>query len=1020
MTTEFRKEKIKLDAAAMDLLSAFESLQIDDMHMSVADVAYQVLSTSTNRISSIAVEEAKKLMQLFDKWRLNEWPLKSKVFKLTTALANISRQSQNVPKVECKRIVIYKNTFNGVSGFLNDDIPPRDHFLPKNGRVIGIAACSSKLDFYHSDNSEHDWSIVFSDCVQGTLKNIFQDFEKVSSFLSNSISNQNFNVLSCKVKILDFYKTINLMCLAQQSKNSILLIFLQQQDANHYENALCHLCDLSIPIAFFEDHDKMCSSEQRASMDLQLCDEEIKEFYHSIKVLEQNSMDPLGLNPKMNKYIEACEYLLLIIQLSKKLEIPHDVKLPLDALKIELSYDSQPSLSSSQHSLSSQVVYIYCPSKIKDFISSEFSKFKEFQDVYELSTSIKGLLEMKMDLIRLCIQRRFDIYQLQSKFSVVTNSMHSNVNRSPNNSQPSLNRLKKKKPPNIITTPPSNPVLNKQMSQSHVNGVVNPPSIKDFKIIKPISRGAYGCVVLASKQSDLYAIKILNKMDMINRNQVNNIKSERMILMAQFNSPFIAKLYYSFQNTKYLYFCMEYLPGGDLAALLKQISILPIEWIRIYSAEISMGLEYLHNNHIVHHDLKPDNILIDSRGHVKLTDFGLSRIDVPLTPNPLTPTPISLNTTPNISENMPMDLLCSPISPSRRDSNLFNNVLASHSRRSSITSSSDKRRSLIDSPILSGRLSNNSLNTSISASGGGVRGIIGTPDYISPEALMGVQFDDEMGDWWSLGCIIYEFNYGTPPFNAPTVEKIFENILNNQYEFDELINKDLHDLINKLLTWAPEERLGHLLKEHSFYKNLQWDHLLDDNGPFVPQLAATDVSYFDGRGVDLDLDMFSVEDEELDDDTNNSSVSDVQQQLESTTPSDFGSFIYKNLTLLEKQNERTILKIKQGQPSRANRSSLSRNTSPISEFESRLDITQPQMRRPSRLRESVLVEHKLEHVLIIDNNPITLRILGALYTRMGLKSTLCIEESSGIRQILDGPIFSHILLGIDLVNGTCS
>lgn len=128
------------------------------------------------------------------------------------------------------------------------------------------------------------------------------------------------------------------------------------------------------------------------------------------------------------------------------------------------------------------------------------------------------------------------------------------------------------------------------------------PSITDFDIIKPISKGAFGSVFLAKKRTtgDYYAIKFLKKSDMIAKNQVTNVKSERMILMTQTDSPFVTKLYYTFQSKDYLYLVLEYLNGGDCSALIKMLGGLPHEWARNYLAEVTLGLAYLHSNNIVH------------------------------------------------------------------------------------------------------------------------------------------------------------------------------------------------------------------------------------------------------------------------------------------------------------------------------------------------------------------------------------------------------------------------------------
>lgn len=128
------------------------------------------------------------------------------------------------------------------------------------------------------------------------------------------------------------------------------------------------------------------------------------------------------------------------------------------------------------------------------------------------------------------------------------------------------------------------------------------PSIKDFEIIKPISRGAFGSVYLAKKVAtgDYFAIKALKKSDMIAKNQITNVKAERTILMNQASSPYVAKLFFSFQSKDYLYLVMEYLNGGDCASLVKTLGGLSEDWARNYIAEVVLGLEYLHTRNIVH------------------------------------------------------------------------------------------------------------------------------------------------------------------------------------------------------------------------------------------------------------------------------------------------------------------------------------------------------------------------------------------------------------------------------------
>lgn len=152
------------------------------------------------------------------------------------------------------------------------------------------------------------------------------------------------------------------------------------------------------------------------------------------------------------------------------------------------------------------------------------------------------------------------------------------------------------------------------------------PSIKDYEMIKAISKGAFGSVFLARKRTTgaYFAIKVLKKADMIAKNQAPNVKSERSIL-TQLDSPFVVKLFSTFQTRNHIYLVMEYLNGGDCGALLKAVGTLDEDWARQYAREVVGGLEFLHAREIVHRDLKPENMLIDREGHVKLTDFGLSK-----------------------------------------------------------------------------------------------------------------------------------------------------------------------------------------------------------------------------------------------------------------------------------------------------------------------------------------------------------------------------------------------------------
>ncbi|XP_059416206.1 microtubule-associated serine/threonine-protein kinase 2-like isoform X2 [Carassius carassius] len=153
------------------------------------------------------------------------------------------------------------------------------------------------------------------------------------------------------------------------------------------------------------------------------------------------------------------------------------------------------------------------------------------------------------------------------------------------------------------------------------------PREEDFETIKLISNGAYGAVFLVRHKEtrQRFAMKKINKQNLILRNQIQQAFVERDILTFAEN-PFVVSMFCSFETRRHLCMVMEYVEGGDCATLLKHIGALPVDMTRMYFAETVLALEYLHNYGIVHRDLKPDNLLITSMGHIKLTDFGLSKI----------------------------------------------------------------------------------------------------------------------------------------------------------------------------------------------------------------------------------------------------------------------------------------------------------------------------------------------------------------------------------------------------------
>ncbi|XP_056598998.1 rho-associated protein kinase 1 isoform X3 [Triplophysa dalaica] len=144
----------------------------------------------------------------------------------------------------------------------------------------------------------------------------------------------------------------------------------------------------------------------------------------------------------------------------------------------------------------------------------------------------------------------------------------------------------------------------------------------DYEVVKVIGRGAFGEVQLVRHKATMkvYAMKLLSKFEMIKRSDSAFFWEERDI-MAFADSSWVVQLSYAFQDGRYLYMVMEYMPGGDLVNLMSNYDV-PEKWARFYTAEVVLALDGIHSMGFIHRDVKPDNMLLDKSGHLKLADFG--------------------------------------------------------------------------------------------------------------------------------------------------------------------------------------------------------------------------------------------------------------------------------------------------------------------------------------------------------------------------------------------------------------
>ncbi|GAD94554.1 cAMP-dependent protein kinase type 2 [Paecilomyces variotii No. 5] len=151
-------------------------------------------------------------------------------------------------------------------------------------------------------------------------------------------------------------------------------------------------------------------------------------------------------------------------------------------------------------------------------------------------------------------------------------------------------------------------------------------SLEDFAIQRTLGTGSFGRVHLVQSKHNhrFYAIKVLKKAQVVKMKQVEHTNDERKMLQ-RVRHPFLITLWGTFQDSNNLYMVMDFVEGGELFSLLRKSQRFPNPVAKFYAAEVTLALEYLHAQHIIYRDLKPENLLLDRHGHLKITDFGFAK-----------------------------------------------------------------------------------------------------------------------------------------------------------------------------------------------------------------------------------------------------------------------------------------------------------------------------------------------------------------------------------------------------------
>ncbi|ELT98412.1 hypothetical protein CAPTEDRAFT_224671 [Capitella teleta] len=347
-----------------------------------------------------------------------------------------------------------------------------------------------------------------------------------------------------------------------------------------------------------------------------------------------------------------------------------------------------------------------------------------------------------------------------------------------------------------------------------------------FEQIKVIGVGAFGEVSLVHKTGfqKLYAMKTLRKNDVLRRNQVAHVKAERDIL-AEADNEWVVKLYYSFQDEEHLYFVMDYIPGGDMMSLLIKKGIFEEHLACFYIAELTVAIESVHKMGFIHRDIKPDNILIDSQGHIKLTDFGLCT---------------GFRWTHNSKYYQKGE---KPAVPFLQCFMTVSTADGSHARQDSMEP--DETWGLPPNHDTEERRRKRQKR-------GMAHSLVGTPNYIAPEVLCKSGYTG-CCDWWSVGVILYEMLVGQPPFYATSAAETQLKVINWKTELKIPAEANLSsagaDIIRQLCCDA-STRLGRNgateVKQHPFFTGIEFEGLRQQKAPYIPTIRHdTDTSNFD-------------------------------------------------------------------------------------------------------------------------------------------------------------------------------
>ncbi|CAH2040338.1 unnamed protein product [Thlaspi arvense] len=346
--------------------------------------------------------------------------------------------------------------------------------------------------------------------------------------------------------------------------------------------------------------------------------------------------------------------------------------------------------------------------------------------------------------------------------------------------------------------------------------------LDDIRFIRRLGSGDIGSVYLAELKGAggcSFAAKVMDKKELASRNKEDRARIEKAILEL-LEHPFLPTLYATMDSPRWSCLLTEFCPGGDLHVHRQRQPEKRFHEtaVRFYSSEVVAALEYLHMMGIVYRDLKPENVLVKSDGHIMLTDFDLSlKCDSPPSTAQLV-----------CDQNKPPPNSSYIDDPTRSSCIIPNCIVPAVScfRRKRRRRRRPGHRGALE--IVAEPIDARSMS------------FVGTHEYLAPEIVSGDGHGNAV-DWWTLGIFMFEMFYGVTPFRGTEHELTLANIVARALEFPQepVVPAPAKDLMAQLLVKDPSKRMGSVMgaaaiKRHPFFDGVNWALLRCTPPPFIP------------------------------------------------------------------------------------------------------------------------------------------------------------------------------------------